>query len=72
MITWEHVRFLALLIPTWVVLGAIGVSVAVPAKGRAGPVEAAVQAGVAPCKDSVAVAMQPPRGGLVGTADPSR
>ena len=61
--TWEHVRFLALLIPTWVVLGAIAVSLAMPVKGRAGQADAGAQASVATCRDS---------GERVGLADAYR
>lgn len=69
MITWEHLRFLALLIPTWLVLGAIAVSLAVPSKGRAGHDENVIQSSVATCKDSVGVAVQQHKAGLVVAAD---
>ena len=36
MITWEHVRFLALLIPTWLLLAAVAITLAVPSQSRAG------------------------------------
>jgi hypothetical protein len=57
--TWEHVRFLALLIPTWLVLGAAAVSLSVPSNSRAGhPDEHIVQANLSPCRDSGGAAAQ--------------
>ena len=58
MITFEHLRFPALLIPTWLVMGAIAVTVAVPSKDRpATRVEVAQSEPVA-CKDVLGVALQ--------------
>ena len=37
MISWEHLRFLALLIPTWLLLAAVAVTLAIPSKSAAGP-----------------------------------
>ena len=62
MITSEHLRFLAFLIPTWLVMGAIAVTVAVSSKDRpATRVEVAQSEPVA-CKDVLGVALQQFRG----------
>ena len=60
MITWEHVRFLALLIPTWLLLGAVAVTLAVPSKSAAGPsvTESVVQTSPVACKGPDYVAAQ--------------
>jgi hypothetical protein len=63
MITWEHLRFLALLIPTWLLLGAAAVSLSVPSKSRAGhPDEDIVQASLSPCRDTGGAAAQQRQG----------
>lgn len=61
--TWEHLRFLALLIPTWLMLGAVAVSLSVPSKSRAEhPDENIVQASLSPCRDSGGAAAQQGQG----------
>ena len=66
MITWEHVRFLALLIPTWLLLVAVAVTLAVHSRSAAGPSEAsAAQASVVACTDSGDIAVQQRKGELV-------
>ena len=69
MVTWEHVRFVALLIPTWVLLGAVAVSLALPAKGRAAADEDRTQIIAASCLNSDDSALQVPAGGAGGAAD---
>lgn len=58
--TWEHVRFLALLIPTWLVLGAVAVTLSVPVKGSFDPAdsEGFMQTNLTACRDPVGVAAQ--------------
>ena len=58
MITSEHLRFLALLIPTWLVMGAIAVTVAEPSRDRPATRVDVAQAEPVACKDLVGVALQ--------------
>jgi hypothetical protein len=72
MITWEHVRFLALLIPTWLLLGAVAITLAVPSQGRASgysAIESAVQVSLAACRDTGDVAAQQRREELVAASE---
>lgn len=68
MITWEHhLRLLALLIPTWLLLGAVAVTLAVSSKSAAEPSSEASVAQFSPvgCKDTGDVAPQQRNGELV-------
>ena len=58
MITSEHLRFLALLIPTWLVMGAIAVTVAEPSRDRAATRVEVAQSEPVACKDVLGVALQ--------------
>ena len=64
MITFEHLRFLALLIPTWLLIGAAGFTLAVPSKDRIGGTasasESRVYAQVPDCRGYGGVAAQHP------------
>lgn len=60
MITWEHVRFLALLIPTGLLLGAFAVTLTLASKSVAGPSSevSVAQTSLVACKDTGYVAAQ--------------
>jgi hypothetical protein len=53
MISWEHLRFLALLIPTWLLLGAVAVTFTMASKSAAAPSSeaSATHATAVNCKD---------------------
>lgn len=72
MITWEHVRFVALLIPTWLLLAAVAITLAVPSQSRAGghsAIENAVKVSLAACGDLGGVAAQQLREELVAASE---
>jgi hypothetical protein len=66
MITWEHLRFLALLTPTWLVLGAVAVTLGLASKSAAHPPlgTSVVLSGPVGCKDTGDVATQQRNGEL--------
>lgn len=67
---WEHLRFVALLIPTWLLLGAAAVTLTVSSKGAAGTsTSEGVQSALAACSDPGGVAVQQRKRELVVAAE---
>jgi hypothetical protein len=70
MITWEHLRFLALMIPTWLLLGAVALTLSLSARDGNGTSPGdGMRAGFAACADPVGVAVQQKHKELVVAAE---